>query len=93
VQASFYQRSVDYSGGWAPWRSFASKAYMVDESGRRYSPATGESSSASGNTAEPGTVRTGTVVFYTSGTIANPKRFVFVASIGEGSVTLPVSVP
>jgi hypothetical protein len=93
VQVSFFVRSVDYTGAWAPWRSFAGKAYLVDETGRRYSPSSGESASASGAQAEPGTVRTGTVVFYADGIVANPQRFVAVASIGDGSVTLPITVP
>ncbi len=93
VQLSVSVRSVDYTGNWAPWTSFVSKGYVVDDEGRRYAPSQAESRSPSGPTAEPGTVRRGTVVFYAPGTLTSQARFVYVASIGENSVTLPISVP
>ena len=93
VQVSASVRSVDYTGAWAPWSSFARKSYLIDDAGRRYAAAPGESASPSGGQAEPGMVRRGTVVFYTSGAATGQRRFVLVASIGESSVTLPLSVP
>lgn len=93
VQLSVTVRSVDYTGNWAPWESFVSKAFVVDGSGRRYTPAVAESVSPSGPTAEPGTARRGTVVFYAPGVVPNPERLVFVASIGERTLTLPIPIP
>jgi hypothetical protein len=93
VQLSVSVRSVDYTGNWAPWASFVSKGYLLDDQGRRYSPAAGESSSPSGPTAEPGTVRRGTAVFYAAGTVTGQSRIRYVASLGEASVTLSIPVP
>ena len=93
VQLSVTVRSVDYTGNWAPWSSFAGQSYIVDDRGRRYSTAVGESQSPSGPTAEPGTARRGTVVFYLDDVAPNIQRVVLVASIGERTVTLPISVP
>ena len=93
VQLSVSVRSIDYSGNWAPWTSFVGKGYVVDDMGKRYTPSQVESKSPSGSAAEPGTVRRGTVVFYAPGTITGQSRFVYVASIGENTVTLPIPVP
>ena len=93
VQLSVTVRSVDYTGNWAPWESFVSKGYLVDDRGRRYDPSTAESTSPSGGTAEPGTARRGTVVFYYPEVIRGHERVVFVASIGERTLTLPIPVP
>ena len=93
VQLSVSVRSVDYTGNWAPWTSFVTKGYVVDDEGRRYAPSQSESASPSGPAAEPGTVRRGTVVFYAPGTLVGQARFVYVASIGENTVTLPIAVP
>lgn len=87
-------RSVDYGGPWAPWRSFASKSYLLDDRGGRYAPAPTESRSGSPVIAEPGAVRRGTVVFYADGSRSGVGRFVYVASLGgDESVTLPIAVP
>ena len=93
VQLSVTVRSVDYSGKWAPWERFAARSYLVDDSGRRYQASVAESTSPSGPTAEPGTSRRGTVVFYAPDVARDLKRVVFVASIGEQTVTLPIPVP
>ncbi len=93
VQLSVTVRSVDYAGNWAPWASFARQAYVVDDRGRRYEAAVGESTSPSGPTAEPGTARRGTVVFYYPEAVGRIERVVLVASIGERTLTLPVPVP
>ena len=93
VQLSVTVRSIDYTGGWAPWASFASKSYVVDDRGRRYTAAVGESQSPSSLSAEPGTARRGTVVFYLPEVAPEIKRVVLVASIGERTVTLPIPVP
>ena len=93
VQLSVTVRSVDYTGGWAPWSSFAGQSYVVDDQGRRYSASVAESQSPSGPRAEPGTARRGTVVFYLPEVAADIKRIVLVASIGEQSVTLPIPLP
>ena len=93
VQVSVSVRSVDYTGGWAPWSSFARKSTLVDDDGRRYTASAAESVSPSGGRAEPGTVRRGTVVFYSHGALTGQRRFVMVASIGESSVSLPLTVP
>ena len=93
VQLSVTVRSVDYTGAWAPWASFASKSYVVDDRGRRYDASVAESQSPSGLSAEPGTARRGTVVFYLPEIAADIKRVVLVASIGERTVTLPIPVP
>lgn len=93
VQLSVTVRSVDYTGNWAPWASFAGKAYLVDDTGRRYQPAIGESQSPSGDRAEPGTARRGTVVFYAPSVARGVKRLVLVASVGEENVTLPIPIP
>ncbi len=93
VQVSISVRSVDYTGAWAAWSSFASKSYLVDDDGRRYTSSTSESASPSGERAEPGTVRRGTVVFYARGALTGQRRFVLVASIGASSVSLPLTVP
>ena len=93
VQVSVSVRSVDYTGAWAAWSSFARKSYLLDDDGRRYTSAAGESASPSGERAEPGTVRRGTVVFYASGALTGQRRFVLVASIGASSVSLPLPVP
>ena len=92
VQISVSVRSVNYTGAWAPWASFARKSYVVDDDGRRYTAAPGESVSPSGERAEPGTVRRGTVVFYAASALAGQRRFTLVASIGESFVTLPLAV-
>ena len=92
VQLSVSVRSVDYTGAWAPWSSFAGRSYLVDDDGRRYASAAGEAVSPSGPRAEPGTVRRGTVVFYGPGVRTGQRRFVLVASIGASSVTLPLAV-
>jgi hypothetical protein len=92
VQLSVSVRSVDYTGAWAPWSSFAGRSYLVDDDGRRYASAAGEAVSPSGPRAEPGTVRRGTVVFYGPGVRTGQRRFVLVASIGASSVTLPLTV-
>ncbi len=93
VQLSVTVRSVDYTGNWAPWASFARQAYVVDDRGRRYTASVEESSSPSGSSAEPGTARRGTVVFYHGAAVGDLRRVVLVASIGERTVTLPISVP
>lgn len=93
VQLSVTVRSIDYTGNWAPWESFARKAYLVDDRGRRYSVAIDESASPSGPTAEPGTARRGTVVFYYPEAVGGIERVVLVASIGERTLTLPISLP
>ncbi len=93
VQLSITVRSIDYTGGWAPWASFAGQAYVVDDRGRRYTAAVTESQSPSGLEAEPGTARRGTVVFYLSEVASSIERVVLVASIGERTVTLPIPVP
>lgn len=93
VQLSITVRSIDYSGGWAPWASFAGQAYIVDGQGRRYSSDPSESQSPSGLRAEPGTARRGTVVFYLPEVATNIDRLVLVASIGERRLTLPIPVP
>jgi len=93
IQLSVSVRSVDYTGNWAPWASFVSKGYVLDDQGRRYSAAAGESASPSGPAAEPGTVRRGTAVFYAAGTVTGQSRFRYVASLGEASVTLSIPVP
>ena len=92
VQLSVTVRSVDYTGNWAPWESFARKAYVVDDAGRRYVSSVAESQSPSGPNAEPGTARRGTVVFYLPG-VARPDRLVLVASVGQETVSLPIPVP
>ncbi|MEM6286856.1 MAG: hypothetical protein AAF845_06835, partial [Bacteroidota bacterium] len=91
VQLSVTVRSVDYAGNWAPWRSFAQKAYVVDNAGRRYTASVAEARSPSGPRAEPGTARRGTVVFYAPG-LLRPGRLVLVASVGQETVTLPIPV-
>lgn len=93
VQLSVTVRSIDYTGNWAPWSSFAGRSYVVDDRGRRFRTAVGESQSPSGSSAEPGTARRGTVVFYLNEVAPDLKRVVLVASIGERTVTLPISVP
>ena len=93
VQLSVTVRSVDYTGNWAPWESFAAKAYVVDDAGKRYRASVAESTSPSGPTAEPGTARRGIVVFYAPGVTRNLKRVVLVASIGDRTLTLPIPVP
>ncbi|MDT0630389.1 hypothetical protein RQM47_04535 [Rubrivirga sp. S365] len=93
VQLSVTVRSVDYSGGWAPWERFAAQSYLVDDTGRRYAVSAAESTSPSGPTAEPGTSRRGTVVLYAPEVARDLRRLVFVASIGERSLTLPIPVP
>ena len=93
VQVSLSVRSVDYTGAWAPWESFARKASLTDDAGRRYAAWPSESVSPSGGTAGPGTVRRGTVVFYTRGAHAGQRRFTLLASIGESTVSVPLSVP
>ena len=93
VQLSVTVRSIDYTGNWAPWSSFAGRSYVVDDRGRRYATAVGESQSPSGPTAEPGTARRGTVVFYLNDVAPDLERVVLVASIGERTVTLPIPVP
>ncbi|WP_420456689.1 hypothetical protein [Rubrivirga sp.] len=93
VQLSVTVRSVDYTGNWAPWESFARQAYVVDDRGRRYEAAVGESASPSGPSAEPGTARRGTVVFYYPEAVGALERVVLVASIGERTLTLPIPVP
>ena len=94
VQLDVSVRSIDYAGPWAPWRSFASKGYVLDDRGGRYSPAPTESRSGSPVVAEPGSVRRGTVVFYASDVREDIGRLVYVASLGEGSsLTIPISVP
>ena len=92
VQLSVSVRSVDYAGGWAPWESFAVKALLVDGEGRRYPVSVTESRSPSGPAAEPGTVRRGTVVFYAPEVVRGLDRLVFVPSIGEQTLTLPIPV-
>lgn len=93
VQLSVTVRSIDYTGNWAPWASFASKAYLVDDTGQRYRASVAESASPSGPKAEPGTARRGVVVFYAPGVARDLKRLVLVASIGERELTLPIPVP
>ena len=93
VQLSVTVRSVDYTGNWAPWSSFASQSYVVDDAGRRYSASTSESQSPSGSSATPGTARRGTVVFYLNERAPDIGRVVLVASIGDRTVTLPIPVP
>ena len=93
VQLSVTVRSVDYTGGWAPWDGFARQAYVVDDQARRYTASPGESQSPSGLRAEPGTARRGTVVFYLPEVARDLDRLMFVASIGERTVTLPITVP
>ena len=93
VQLSVTVRSIDYTGNWAPWASFAGQSYVVDDGGRRYTTSVGESQSPSGPTAEPGTARRGTVVFYLNEVAPDLSRLVLVASIGERTVTLPISIP
>ncbi len=92
VQLSVTVRSIDYTGNWAPWESFAQKAYLVDNTGRRFRAAVAESGSPSGPAAEPGTARRGIVVFYAPGVVPDLKRLVFVASIGERELTLPIPI-
>ena len=93
VQLSVTVRSVDYTGSWAPWDRFAAQSYLVDDTGRRYRVSVAESTSPSGPTATPGTSRRGTVVFYAPEVAPDLRRVVFVASIGERTVTLPIPVP
>ncbi|PAP76438.1 hypothetical protein [Rubrivirga marina] len=90
VQLSVTVRSIDYTGNWAPWESFARQSYLVDDRGRRYTVAVGESQSPSGPRAEPGTARRGTVVFYYPEAVGGLERVVLVASIGERTLTLPI---
>jgi hypothetical protein len=92
VQLSVTVRSIDYTGNWAPWESFARQAYLVDDRGRRYTVSLAESQSPSGPTAEPGTARRGTVVFYYPEPLGGLERVVLVASIGERTLTLPIPV-
>ena len=91
VQLSVSVESIDYTGAWAPWSSFVSKGYVLDDKGRRYTAAGG--SSPSGDQAEPGTVRRGTVVFYASGVHTDVDRLLFVAPLGGSSVRLNLNVP
>lgn len=91
VQLSVSVESIDYSGTWAPWSSFVSKGYVLDDKGRRYTSAGG--SSPSGEQAEPGTVRRGTVVFFASGVNADVERLLYVAPLGGASVRLNIPVP
>lgn len=93
VQLSVTVRSIDYTGNWAPWASFAGQAYVVDDRGRRYTVSQNESSSPSGSSAEPGTARRGVVVFYHPKAVGGLERLVLVASVGDESVTLPIPVP
>jgi len=94
VQLDVSVRSIDYEGPWAPWRSFASKGYVLDDRGGRYQPAPTESRSGSPVIAEAGDVRRGTVVFYADGVRESIGRLVYVASLGgESSLTLPITVP
>ena len=93
VQLSVTVRSVDYTGAWAPWERFAAQSYLVDDTGRRYRVSAAESTSPSGGAATPGTSRRGTVVFYAPAVVRDLRRVVFVASIGERTVTLPIPVP
>ena len=92
VQLSATVRSIDYTGGWAPWTSFVRQATLVDDEGRRYQPSTAESTSPSGDRAEPGTARRGTVVFYLPGVARGIDELRFTASIGERTLTLPIPV-
>ena len=94
VQLDVTVRSIDYAGPWAPWRSFASKGYVLDDRGGRYRASPTESRSGSPVIAEPGDVRRGTVVFYADGIREGIGRLVFVASLGgESALTLPITVP
>ena len=93
VQLSVTVRSVDYTGNWAPWERFAAQSYLVDDAGRRYRVSAAESTSPSGSSAEPGTSRRGTVVFYAPGVARGLQRVVLVASVGDETVTLPIPVP
>ena len=90
VQLSVTVRSVDYRGNWAPWESFAAKSYLVDDDGRRYRVSVAESASPSGTAAEPGTARRGIVAFYAPEVVRGLDRVVFVASVGDETVTLPI---
>ncbi|WP_412060699.1 hypothetical protein [Rubrivirga sp. IMCC45206] len=92
VQLSVTVRSIDYTGNWAPWESFARKGYVVDGDGRRYTTSVAESQSPSGPSAEPGTARRGIVVFYRDEVVRGIDRLVFVAPLGgDNSVTLPIN--
>ena len=93
VQLSVTVRSIDYTGNWAPWESFARQAYVVDDQGRRYAAAVAEAVSPSGPSATPGTARRGIVVFYHPEPVSAIERLVLVASIGERTLSLPVPVP
>ena len=93
VQLSVTVRSVDYTGNWAPWERFAAQSYLVDDTGRRYRVSVAESTSPSGSAATPGTSRRGTVVFYAPEVAPGLRRVVFVASVGDETVTLPIPVP
>ena len=92
VQLSVTVRSIDYTGNWAPWESFARQAYVVDDQGRRYTAAVAEANSPSGPSATPGTARRGIVVFYHPEAVPNINRLVLVASIGERTLSLPIPV-
>ena len=92
VQVAVSVMSIDYSGPWAPWRSFASKARLRDGAGNTYSAAAGESA-GSGVVAEPGASRRGRLVFYTDGVVRNIQSLTLVAPLGGGaSVSLPISL-
>ena len=93
VQLSVTVRSVDYTGNWAPWERFVAQSYLVDDTGRRYRVSVAESTSPSGPAATPGTSRRGTVVFYAPEVARGLRRVVFVASVGDETVTLPIPVP
>lgn len=93
IQLSVSVRSVDYSGPWAPWRSFARKSALMDAGGRQYRPAPSESA-GTGVLAEPGGTRRGRLVFYADGTQTNIDRLVFSAPLGGGaSVPITLNLP
>ncbi|OZC03794.1 hypothetical protein [Rubricoccus marinus] len=93
IQLGVTVRSVDYSGPWAPWRSFASQGALMDARGRQYQPAPAESA-GTGTIAEPGSERRGRLVFYADGVRTDQGRLVFSAPLGGGtSVPIVLDIP
>ena len=93
IQLGLTVRSVDYTGPWAPWRSFAAKGALMDDRGRQYQPAPAESA-GTGVLAEPGAERRGRLVFYADGIHTDIRRLVFSAPLGgSSSVPIPLDLP
>ena len=91
VQLSVSVESVNYTGDWAPWSRFVSGGLLTDDQGHRYTPAGG--SSPSGPTAEPGTVRRGTVVLTSPGVHTGIRTLTYTAPLGGASVRISFAVP